>query len=49
MVDHLELWKEITVEHNGYLDLEKLANNPRDIEIDRITRKEALSLLDDGK
>ncbi|MCB2262470.1 MAG: hypothetical protein LGR52_05950 [Candidatus Thiosymbion ectosymbiont of Robbea hypermnestra] len=44
IADHLELWKKITVEHNGYLDPEKLANDPRNI---KITRIEKLFLTDD--
>ena len=39
IADHLDFWKEITVKHNGYLDVESLSKNSRNIDITIIKRK----------
>jgi ribosomal protein S4E len=40
IADHLELWKKISIEHDGYLNLEKLSKDRRNIKITKIKRKD---------
>ncbi len=46
IADHLELWKEISITYNGYLDVEKLSQDPRNIEITKINRKNGTFIPD---
>ncbi|WP_133512147.1 hypothetical protein [Candidatus Thiosymbion oneisti] len=48
IADHLELWKEIMVKYNGYLDMGMIRNHPRDIYINQVEREEELLLIDPG-
>jgi len=47
IADHLELWKEISIKHDGYLDLEKLGKDQRNIKITKIERRDRASLAND--
>lgn len=47
IADHLEFWKEISIEHDGYLNLEKLGKNQRNIKITQIKRKDGIFLTDE--
>ncbi len=47
IADHLELWKEISIKYDGYLDLEKLGKDQRDIKITQINRRDGASLDND--
>lgn len=48
IADHLELWKKISIEHNGYLNMQELEKDRRDIEFFQVTRKEGLPPMVDG-
>jgi hypothetical protein len=47
IADHLELWKEISIKHNGYFDVEKLSKDQRNIEITKINRRDGIFIPDD--
>ena len=49
IADHLELWKKISTEYDGYFDLEKLAKDQRNIKITRIKRKNETSSIGDDE
>ena len=38
---HLELWKDITINYDGYLDQEKFLDENREIELTKIDRNES--------
>jgi hypothetical protein len=46
IADQLELWKKISIEYDGRLYLEKLSNDPRNISVKKIDRKEGVQLSD---
>jgi hypothetical protein len=48
IADQLELWKSISIDYGGDLDIEGLSEDPRNISLQIINRKEGL-LLDDKK
>jgi len=39
IADHLEIWKKISTEYDGYFDLDKLGKDRRNIKITQIKRK----------
>ena len=49
IADHLELWKKISTEYDGYFDLEKLGKDQRNIKITQIKRKNETSFIDEDK
>ena len=40
IADHLELWKEISTKHGGFINFDKLNKDPRNITITKVTREE---------
>jgi len=49
IADHLELWKKISTEYDGYFDLEKLSKDRRNIKITQIKRKDETSSIGDDE
>ncbi len=49
IADHLELWKKISTEYDGYFNLEKLGEDRRNIKITQIKRKDETSSIGDDE
>ncbi len=45
IADHLEIWKKISTEYDGYFDLDKLGKDRRNIKITQIKRKNEISSI----
>ncbi len=49
IADNLELWKKISIEYDGYFDLEKLSKDRRNIKITKIKKKDGISSIGDDE